>query len=85
MAGCERAHIPHRLFPAIRDAVVSQSLAATLHWLRIFVSNVNGEFTFEVLLDNEEWPAGVDAMKSLPWEQSNGYYSVRHFLVIRPA
>jgi hypothetical protein len=85
MAGCQHVHIPDQLFSTIQSAIVSQSISTDLHWVRMFFSNYNGEPTFEALLDNEEWPAGIECLKLIPWEKANGYYSVRNFLIIRPA
>jgi len=84
MAGCQHAHIPRQLFPAMQSAIVHQPFSGKLHWVRIFFSNYNGEPTFEALLDNEEWPAGIECLQAIPWKKTNGYYSVRNFLVIRP-
>lgn len=83
-AGCH-AHVPHQLFPAIQSTITKQSISPGLHWIRTFFCSIKGEPTFEALLDNEEWLPGVECLRSIPWEETSGYYSVRNFLVLRAA
>ena len=77
------AHIPPQLFPELQSTITKQPLGAGLHWIRTFFANSNGEPTFEALLDNQDWPAGMACLKSIPWKKTKGYYSVRNFLVLR--
>jgi hypothetical protein len=78
------AQIPADLFPAIESSIKKEPMDERPHWFRHFFADVNGEQTFESLYDNEEWAAGVESMKALPWVKSKGYYSVRHFLLLMP-
>jgi len=77
--------VPSELFQTIQRTIERESLSASCHWVRHFFCDVKGERTFEALLDNEPWQAGLDALRSIPWAKSSGYYSVRNFLVLRPA
>jgi hypothetical protein len=76
--------VPHELFPLIQRTIERETLADGIHWVRHFFCDLKGERTFEALLDNEPWQAGLDAMQSIPWVRSGGYYSVRNFLVLLP-
>lgn len=75
--------IPDGLFEAIERAVKKQALPGNYHWVRTFFCNLNGEWTFEALLDNENWAEGIDCLQALTWEKSRGYYSVRNFMLLR--
>jgi len=77
--------VPPELFLTIQRTIERESLAASCHWVRHFFCDVKGERTFEALLDNEPWQAGLDALRAIPWVEASGYYSVRNFLVLRPA
>lgn len=77
------AEIPQDLFEVIEKAIKSESLAEGLSWFRCFFCDVSGVQTFESLKNNEVWEAGISALKTLPWAKTNGYYSVRNFIVIR--
>ena len=83
-AGAEPT-IPSALLDAVERAIRSERLAPRLHWFSVFFGNVKGELTFEPLHDNEPWAAGLEALKSLPWEPTEGFYTVRLFVMLRPA
>lgn len=77
------AIIPEELFETIERAIKNQPLTNDVHWVRHFFANVSGEHTFESLLDNENWDAGLSALKTLPWAAPNSYFSVRSFIVLK--
>ena len=77
--------VPEGLLSTIQDSIERESLASGWHWVRHFFCDVKGEQTFEALIDNEHWQPGVNRMMSLPWRKSEGFYSVRSFLVLRSA
>ncbi len=77
------AEIPDGLFETIEKSIRNEPLKDNLSWFRCFFCSVSGEKTFEALKDNEVWQSGVSALKTLPWANTNGYYSVRNFLVLR--
>lgn len=77
------AAIPNGLFASIRKTVEGEALIGDTHWVRTFVCNLAGQQTFEALLDNGHWAAGADCLRANLWQASEGYYSVRNFMVLR--
>lgn len=77
------AAIPNELFASIRRTVEREALTGDTHWVRTFFCNLAGQQTFEALLDNEVWAAGADCLRANPWQASEGYHSVRNFMVLR--
>jgi len=75
--------IPDTLFADIERAIRDETLAGDLHWFRLFFANFSGSPTFEALMDNEVWAAGRRCLEAAPWVKSDGYYSVRLFLMLR--
>ncbi len=75
--------IPDGLFETIEKAIQTDSLEEDLSWFRCFFCDIAGKQTFEALKNNQAWEAGLSALKSLPWSETNGYYSVRNFLILR--
>ena len=76
---------PAGLFNTLHQAICSEPLTPDLHWFRFFFANVGGEYTFESLRDKEPWSPGIDALKSLAWAPTDGFYSARLFLILKPA
>jgi hypothetical protein len=74
--------IPADMLSRLEAAIRSEPLEHELHWFRFYVANVKGEFTFESLKDNEDWPAGASALASCGWPTCDGFYSARLFLVL---
>jgi hypothetical protein len=79
------AHVPQGLFAQIEAAIKRAPLSEDIHWFRFFFANFANEFTFEALKDNEHWDAGKQRLEAATWERSDGYYSVRLFVVLRAA
>jgi len=80
----EQRSLPDSLFPTIERLIRSSRLDQDMHWFRFFYCNVGtGEVVTEALFDNESWQSGEEALRSLPWERADSYYSVREFLVLR--
>lgn len=75
--------IPENLFKTIEKIIQNEAIKDKVSWFRCFFCDVSGEHTFEALKNNEVWESGLGALKSLPWKESNGYYSVRNFLVLK--
>ena len=68
----------------LEAAIRSEPLAHDLHWFRLYVGQLNGELTFEALKDNAPWHAGADALAQMGWASSDGFYSARLFIALRP-
>jgi len=76
--------IPANLMSLLEAAIRSEPLEHDLHWFRVYVGQVNGDFTFEALSDNEPWLNGANALTSCDWKPRDGFYSARMFIVIHP-
>ena len=75
--------IPAGMMRVLEAAIRGEPLEQDLHWFRFYVGQMNGEFSFEALKDNEPWPAGVSALASCGWAPRDGFYSARLFIVLR--
>lgn len=80
-----QASIPDNFFEALEKTIKDETLTSTVSWFRVFVGNVSGEFIFEALKENDVWEKGVSMLNAQPWEKKEGYYSVRHFIVLQKA
>ena len=83
-----RGELPIDLWPPIFKGVQkymeSQPLSSGLHWLSLFYFHLpSQEPTIEVLLDNETSEALQKQMATLPWPQTEAFYSTRLFAVIQ--
>lgn len=74
--------------PALKELVcVRGDVARRAHWIRLYFARMgkaDQAGTFEAIWDNEPWPEMVEAMKKLEWPASEGFFSLRQFLVIAP-
>ena len=75
--------IPVDLMPLLEAAIRSERLEHDLHWFRVYVGHVNGEFTFEALKDNKPWLEGASMLASCGWVPCETFYSARLFMVLR--
>ena len=75
--------VPENAFSFIENALKKTALSENVHWVRTFFCNIGKERIFESLLDNKDWRAGEKALKKVNWPESDGYYSVRNFIVLR--
>jgi hypothetical protein len=75
--------IPAGMMNVLEAAIQRETLEHNLHWFRFYVANLNGEFTFEALKDNELWPEGASALASCGWMPRDAFYSARLFMVLR--
>ncbi len=70
---------------ALRDAYLREA-SHELHWLRIYRGSLHGEcIAREVLLDNEEWQAGLDILDHWQWPAGPDFYSIRELMIAVPA
>ncbi len=76
--------LPAGLFPSIERAIRAEPLDARLHWFRHFFCAFGNQRTVEALFDNQPWEAGMQNLAALDWQDSQGYYSVRNFLMFKP-
>lgn len=72
---------PKELLESIISALREESCFPQVGWCRVFFASVNGEPTYEALLNNEVWPRGLEALRPLGWPTSSGFYSFRNFIM----
>jgi Family of unknown function (DUF6348) len=84
-SGGMRVEVPKDLFETIRNRICQEGLPGDIHWFRVFFCNVAGQHTYEALKDNALWEAGLAGLKGIVWPETDGYYSVRNFIVLRRA
>ena len=66
--------IPPGAMTSIETALKRESLTPELHWLRVIHRHdSHGDGRTDVLLDNEPWPAGLQALNSVEWPSSHDY------------
>lgn len=69
----------------IIDALLRQrALAGTFHWFRMYFSVINhATVTVEALFDNQRWPDAEAAIRQLPWQITQDFFSIRTFYILR--
>lgn len=76
--------VPEGAVQRILDALKSSDIQNEYHWASCFYCDVgDGKRVHSALLDNVIWREGSAAIKSLPWENIDDYYSVRHFVILK--
>ena len=76
---------PTSWFATVEAAMRAAALSPRTHWLRVYCARTGGpQQITEVLLDNEEWPSLAAELAALPWPATDGFYSVRIFMVLDP-
>lgn len=83
-----RAKMPDDSWPPVFEGIEKQikasGLAKGLHWVRYYYAHIPGqEPTVEVLLDNQTWTPLQEQGASLPWPESDKFYSARMFFVVQ--
>jgi hypothetical protein len=67
----------------VRQVVRAASLPLRTHWLRVYCARSAGtDHVTEALLDNEPWPELAARLAAFAWPPTDGFYSVRIFLVL---
>lgn len=76
--------IPQDLISHLEGFIRQMDLADKYHWVRWFVSQQEGDLdTAEFLVDNQPLRAGEELIRTEPWLQKAGFYSVRHFVLLK--
>lgn len=71
------------MFIEIAKAIKALPLEKDIYAIRSVYTNVDaGRKVTEALINNEEFPALEEAISKLPWKSTEGYYSVRNFVVV---
>lgn len=77
-------NIPENLFKIIEEQIQEENLEEDLYWLRIYYANVNSrEIMIETLKNNEVWPEMENKLKTVAWESSDKFYSLRNFIILK--
>lgn len=75
--------LPQGYLEKIIDAISAMALSHRIHWCRTFFCNIgNQKRIHEALLDNEPWAEGEAMMQAVDWSTTDGFYSIRNFLVV---
>ena len=77
-------NIPENLFKIIEEQIQEENLEEDLYWLRIYYANVNSrEIMIETLKNNEVWTEMENKLKTVAWESSDKFYSLRNFIILK--
>lgn len=77
-------NIPENLFKIIEEQIQEENLEEDLYWLRIYYANVNSrEIMIETLKNNEVWPEMENKLKTITWDSSDKFYSLRNFIILK--
>jgi hypothetical protein len=89
VAGRDREHLARHLeaqqpFTMLLTSGALPPIATTpgLFWLKLFLSRQeSGELTAECRLNNQDWPAGAEALRTFAWPTEPGFLLYRQFIV----
>lgn len=77
-------NIPENLFKIIEEQIQEENLEEDLYWLRIYYANVNNrDIMIETLKNNEAWPEMENKLKTITWNSSDKFYSLRNFIILK--
>lgn len=73
-ANDDAVQIPPDAMASIETALKRDALTPELHWVRVIHRHdAQGDARTDVLLDNEPWPAGLQAVSSIAWPDKHDY------------
>ncbi|MEQ8824151.1 MAG: DUF6348 family protein [Filomicrobium sp.] len=83
----EDLELPDNLFERVENTIKGLDLTDEIHWVRIYCGNsgTGADLTVEALLDNEPWDDLRTTIANAGWPESNHYYSLRLFMMLKPA
>lgn len=71
------------IFDQFETRIKASHLAPGTHWARLYYAHIGGETAnCEVLLNNDIWETMQEEMTAIDWPLSQGFYSVRVFIVM---
>lgn len=72
--GADAVVIPPEAMASIETALKRESLIPELHWVRVIHRHDSrGDTRTDVLLDNEPWSAGLQALNAIEWPDTRDY------------
>jgi len=73
-ADADAVVIPPEAMASIETVLKRESLTPELHWLRVIHRHDGqGDARTDVLLDNEPWPTGLQALNAIKWPNTHDY------------
>ncbi len=81
----QAAGFPKDYISTVQEAISGLVLTPEDHWFSFYGANLKGELTMDAYLDNGAWPELNNRLKQLDWPPANGFYSIRNFILLRPA
>ena len=79
------ACIPNDYLSTVQSAISALPLEAEDHWLSFYGANLKGDLTIDARLDNQDWQELSEQLATLDWPPTDGFYSTRNFILLRPA
>lgn len=76
---------PNDYLSTVQIAISALPLEAEDHWLSFYGANLKGDLTIDARLDNQTWPELNEQLAALDWPPTDGFYSTRNFILLRPA
>ena len=73
--------IPENLFESIETAVKQTKFNNKFNWIRTYAGIFEDSTVLEALHNNEDWIEGSNALETVDWLKSDGFYSIRNFLI----
>ena len=83
MSNDEFPTLPENWFDSFSSEIQKESNLDTLAWFRLFIGNNQGDLTVEVLRNNDVCEEIQKVMRELDWITLDGYYSIRHFMILK--
>jgi len=81
----QKIRTPSNYMNDLQQAVSLMSLADCDHWISVYIGVVKDDITVDVRLDNEESADLINVVRALDWPITEGFYSERQFVLLRPA
>lgn len=75
--------LPENWFTQFTTDIKHDTALGHLSWFRLFVGNNKDHLSVEVLKNNEPWEEAQEHVRKLPWASSEGYYSIRQFVILK--
>jgi hypothetical protein len=77
---------PRAWFPVVAEHIKNSQLDPGLHWIRLYHFECpKADTENEALLDNQGWIDLRSKLASYAWPHTEGYYSVRMFMIVMDA
>ncbi|RZG86376.1 hypothetical protein EXE10_07160 [Acinetobacter sp. WCHAc060033] len=83
MSNDEFPALPENWFDSFSSEIQNESNLDTLAWFRLFIGNNQGDLTVEVLRNNDVCEEMQKVMREFDWITLDGYYSIRHFMILK--